>query len=66
MTDIVIGFKSGNTITLTCDNCTVDRDNFKNTITHIEWEGATNINLMFVDLSEIEYVYQVLKRSEDK
>lgn len=64
MNDVVIGFKSGKEITLKCEDCTLLKNKFTGELTEINWHNI-NINLMYIDLNEIAYVYQKLKGNGD-
>lgn len=56
---ILIGLKSGREIQMECEVFTVSINKLSGDISKIDWEGCKNGKLMYIDLSQVEYIYSV-------
>lgn len=57
---IVIVFKNGHTFEMECESFSIERSNVTGMITNIEIEGIKDNKLLYVEHSEILYVYRKL------
>ena len=57
---IVIVFKNGHTFEMECEGFSIERSNVTGMITNIEIEGIKDNKLLYVEHSEILYVYRKL------
>ena len=64
MNEVRIIFKNGKILTIKCEDFTVTRSELTNEITKISWKGITDHKPLYIDLSEVMCVYQVLTKEE--
>ena len=61
---ILIGFKSGREIQMDCEVFTVSINKLSGDITKINWEGCKDGKPMYIDLSQVEYIYSEAMEEE--
>ena len=64
MNEVRIIFKNGKILTIKCENFIVTRSELTNEITKMSWKGVTDNKPLYIDLSEVMCVYQVLTNNE--
>ena len=57
---IVIVFKNGHTVEMTCDSCNIEGSALTGNITGIKLEGVEDNQLLYVDFNEILCIYRKL------
>lgn len=60
---ITVGFKGGSTLTFTCEEFSVQRQN--NAITRISWNDTKEVGILHLELSEIQYIVQHMPKETD-
>ena len=66
MAKVGILFKNGKLLDMEADEIKVKKNPLYNDLTEISWQGAKNINPMYIRLDEVVGIFKVLGEKEEE
>lgn len=66
MAKVRILFKNGKFLDMEVDEMKVRKNQLNNELTEISWQGAKNINPMYIRLDEVVSIFKILGEKEEE